>query len=311
VKRAAAVLVFLLFAAPAAAESVRIETRAVPAKTTLGSEVKLFVTVEHPRDYAVTPPAAKNFPKPFEVKRVDVFPPRGKNRVRDTFVYTLTAFEIGKFTVPALEVVYRDDRGPERSEKTPPVEIEITGAGGKLPAQARLKPIKGPVALPKDALRATVLGAFAALLGALLAVKVVLRRRSRPKIDPDSLRSPHERAELELERLDESGLESEGKWKELYAGFSGVMRRYLERGLGVDSADRTTSEVVADLKAAGRLAPGVVDRIRETLENADLVKFAKFVPPRETTAGVKRAILEVVRLTKPDDGGAAPKGKRK
>ncbi len=65
-----------------------------------------------------------------------------------------------------------------------------------------------------------------------------------------------------------------------YTRLSEVMRRFLEDRLAVDSLDRTTAEVAADLRRAPEPPdPGIREGIIGFLEAADLVKFARAEPP--------------------------------
>jgi len=284
----------------AASGSVGIASRVFPEKATVGDELRLYLRADRPKDWTLRPPSAETKLGPFEVKSVEKAPvERGKNRVGEVFVLTLTTFELGRLTVPPVSVTFIDERGREGQVFSDPVAVEIVSVSKAPPAgQAQLKPIKGPVSLSLDELRTLVLAVLAALLSAILALKLFFRLRSRIVVDPETLKPAHERALLELGRLRQAGLLPQGRLKEHYSALSDVLRRYITRRFGVDAADLTTAELLAALKesAMSREALAVA---REVLEASDLVKFAKYEPSRPETGQVEARLEEFVASTKP------------
>ena len=100
-------------------------------------------------------------------------------------------------------------------------------------------------------------------------------------------------AEAALRRLAEKDLIRKGELKAFYTELSEVMKRYAGRRFEVPYLERTTSEVLSDLKPR-KLAQGVVLELRAILEASDLVKFAKLVPETNASGrGVRaRAFLD-------------------
>ena len=81
----------------------------------------------------------------------------------------------------------------------------------------------------------------------------------------------------EIRRIGRSGLVEAGDFLTYYTSLSETLRRYLEHRTGVEAMERTTDEVRVDLSEAG-VGSGRVIEIQGFLSEADLVKFAKFVP---------------------------------
>lgn len=297
-RRIAAALVAGLLAAPAAhAASVRAEARALPAKATVGDEIRLVVRVERPKSVVIEPPAPGNALAPFEVKRVDVAPfLTGKNRVVETVTLTLTVFETGKLTVPPVEIRYRDASGKPGSVKTSPVDVNIESVAKNLSEKDDIKPIKPPVPAGLDRARRAAMAAGAALLTALLVFLVCRRLARRPKVDPESLKSPDERALLELGRVKAKG---EADPKAFYGELSDVLRRYLDRRFELGAAEFTTAETLARMKEKAFPAPVIAD-VKTVLEEADLVKFANQAPRPGAAARCEEALKKAVEATKPE-----------
>lgn len=300
------VLLFLL-ALPVSAQQVSAEIRAVPSKATVGDEIRLVVRVERPKAYDVEPPSGKLQLAPFELKRVEIIPvASGKNRVAETFVLVVTAFQTGELTVPSFTLAYTDGSGKAGKVSTPTLTVKIESVAGKLTGKEDIKPIKGPLSLDFKTFRTVVLGSTAGLLFMLLVFLVVRRRRRRPVIDPETLLPPHERAMLEFERLQKKGWLEAGEAKVYYAELADILRRYLERRFGIEALELTSSETVAKLKEKN-LPRSVVDRVRELFETADFAKFAKQVPASVAGERARASLLEVVESTRPVEENEAKK----
>jgi len=300
-------------AAAAPASSVRVTARAFPEKITVGGELRLVLTVERPRDWAIDPPGPKTLRlEPFELKRVErpAVPLSGQNRVQETYVFVLTAFQTGDLEVPAVVLTYEDNSGNRAATSSDPVPVKVVSvlkepAAGK--KQPDLKPIKGPVSAGFPA-REILLGVLAAVLAAALVTRRVLAARRSVKPDPESLLPAHERATRELGRLRQAAFMASGKSKEHYTGLADILRRYIQRRFGLPAADLTSAELLHALRGQARLDTPVLRLAQDVLETADLVKFAKYAPPSDVTGRVESALEEAVRLSTPPP---EPAGTRK
>ncbi len=230
---------------------------------------------------------------------------QGKNRVRETFILILTAFQLGDLKIPPLSIHYRDATGQEGQLSTPVVDVKVVSVGKKPTDKEDIRPIKGPVSFDLSFMRTWILGILAALLSIFLVTKIILRRR-QAVADPESLKPPHERVLLEIERLQKKGLLQEQKVKEFYSELSDILRRYLEQGFQMEALERTTYEIALELKEKN-FERAAVEKIKGVLQNADLVKFAKFVPPPRLADELVRAVCEVVDLTKPKEEVSSPR----
>jgi hypothetical protein len=112
--------------------------------------------------------------------------------------------------------------------------------------------------------------------------------RNRPRAKPEAPRIPPWVTALqELDRIRRSSLLEEGKRGEHFDRVSDVLRRYLGARYGFEAVvqgvgglETTTREMIELLE---RVRPPIVElpRIREFLDDCDLVKFARFTPTSE------------------------------
>ena len=293
-------LVFVLYSLPiyAAEDVIQLQARVRPVRATLGDEIKLILQIEHPKNISVTPPALNVHLAPFEVKRIEPEPPRyTQDRTQETFGIILTVFQLGDLKVPPVSLRYTDSRGTGGVAVSDPLSIKIVEVPKRVSDKDDIRPIKGPVSMDTRAVRNLILGFLAAGLAIFLIVKIILRR-SKKIIDPESLKPPHDRAMLELERLQQSGLLAAGNVKAYYSELADILRRYLERRFQVETFDKTTAEIARELKQKEFAAP-VLEKIKQVLENSDLVKFAKLIPKRSLADESVAQLVQVVEATKP------------
>jgi len=166
---------------------------------------------------------------------------------------------------------------------------------------ADLAPLKEQWEAPRSIVP-WLLGAAAAIAIALAAWLLWKRRRRGADAAPEVQLPADFVALTELSRIERMGLVEAGELKRYYTLVVDAVRRYLEARYGVDAMDRTTHELVAVLGARGHH----VDGLEALLGEADLVKFARFTPPRAAAEGAIGAAREIVVRTTPRE--TAPGG---
>ncbi|MBI2095058.1 MAG: hypothetical protein HYT89_02700 [Candidatus Omnitrophica bacterium] len=271
-----------------------------PKQATLGEEIFLFLRVSSPEGFEIAPPGHDTDLLPFELKKIDRLAPSVKDgRVVETYKLTLAIFELGELTVPAVPLDFSGRRGSGRVLSSP-VKIRIVEVARHPGKSDALRPIKGPVSLESSGLRQTIPGVLAAVLSIVLAAKIIRRRLRKKAADLESLKPPHERAMIELERLRRRELLREGKAKEFYSELTDILRRYFFRVYGVETLELTTAEIMSALREKG-IPKTALDKAGAVFGSADLVKFAKLVPERSIGGVLEKEVLGVVELTRPEE----------
>lgn len=125
------------------------------------------------------------------------------------------------------------------------------------------------------------------LVLALVAVAVAwwLRKRQPSVVSPFVALppTPYEVAIRELRRLREENPPVE----EFYTRLSDIVRQYLEGQMGLRAPERTTEEFLFEVSRDRSLSPEHRESLGAFLQEADLVKFARFQPGTED---MKRAL---------------------
>ena len=298
------------------ADAPRLTAEVDTAEVRLGDPVTLHLRVERPAS------SRSLFPKPEQLgswvvrSRSGPAPSQGLAGVEvDEVRYELAAYALDAGPIPSLEVLVVAASDTARLT-TSPIAMEILSARDPEEGDA-LRAIKPPMTIP-GGIPLWLAGALAALAAVLVAwlLSRFLRRPEKPV--PASRPPPRAPVDYEREftRIAESGLLQRGAVKLYYTRLSDVMRRFLEDRLSVDSLDRTTSEIAADLRGAP--APpdeGTREGIIGFLMAADLVKFARAEPPfpeaeaapgegRRLVAGAGEQLRARVAPAAPPEAGA-------
>lgn len=111
----------------------------------------------------------------------------------------------------------------------------------------------------------------------LLAVGYLLWRRRPAHGTSESVLAPDELALSQLEQLQKEGLIQQRRIKEFYSRLSDTLRGFIGTIFSFDGLECTTSELMERL-AEQPVPRQVWEETRKLLEEADLVKFAKYRP---------------------------------
>ena len=177
--------------------------------------------------------------------------------------------------------------------------IATTGApvGNRFPRRRRA--IWTTARLEVAPLTPWVMALFAAVAaGYWMYRRYRLREVGEALVSSAPPRPPHEVAYEALEALERSPLLEQGKVKEYYIRVSDILRTYVERRYGVPALEMATVEVLEGLEDAG-LHGGTLMDVRQFLELADLVKFAKHTPDPEACREAIPAARRLVDATQP------------
>jgi hypothetical protein len=95
-------------------------------------------------------------------------------------------------------------------------------------------------------------------------------------------RSAYQIARSELDALLAAPLPGAEQVDGFFVKLSGVVRTYLENRFELRSPELTTEEFIAQLSQSPELTRAHQELLRDFLEQADLVKFAHFIPSAES-----------------------------
>jgi hypothetical protein len=194
---------------------------------------------------------------------------------------TLMTFDTGQIQVPPVALTYAksfDD--PDRLKAyTDPINLYSTTIA--VDTTMAYKPIVEPLAAPVQ-----MKEVYPWLLGVLLLALAVFgiwywRKHHKTKVDADGniikgpVIPPYDKAVGDLENLRQRKLWQSGKVKEYFSTLTDIAREYIEGQFGVNAVEMTTDDIMEEVKSL-HFSQDTYNKLKETMEVADLVKFAKY-----------------------------------
>jgi len=211
--------------------------------------------------------------------------------------YTITGFDAGSQIVPSQVVLYRS-AGMVDTARSMPLIIQVYAPA--VDTSEQIKPIKPPINTPLT-LREVLPWAAAGLGGLLITGVVVwlLMKYFKRKKDPEGLtfrplEPAHVIAFRELDRLKEEKIWNKGMVKEYYTRLTEITRHYIERQFEIPAMESTTEEILGAFRIVNQEDNLLDEILKELLELADLVKFAKEDPmPVDNQTNLNNAYIFV------------------
>ena len=225
--------------------------------------------------------------------RIDTTKDSLSNAIIQRQKLTITSFDSGYYTIPGFVFYYQvaNDTAHYKAETEP---LFLTVKTIPVDTTKEIKQIKPPVEVPfnfEDALP-YILGALAVIVVAII-IYLLIKKYRKPKnkevIPAKPTRPPHEIALEALETLEKEKLWQEGNYKLYHSTLADIIRTYIEYRYEINAMELPTDDTLSLLKT--RIGnPIVKEKLRQALELADLVKFAKNQPLGvENEASIKNA----------------------
>ena len=114
---------------------------------------------------------------------------------------------------------------------------------------------------------------------------------------------PYDRALLQLNELDNSTLLLKSEYKDYYSELTNIVRQYIEEEVHIDALESTTEELILKIEAQKKagyldLKEETIRNLKNVLQTADLVKFAKSKPDDAVVQADRNLVEHIVVETK-------------
>lgn len=212
---------------------------------------------------------------------------------------TLTSFTEGAYSIPQIGVPY-ERNGSQGSVFSPTLILEVNTFD--VGEATELQPIKNIIEEPItfwDFLPYLIIILSLVLIG--LTIWLLIRRNQRKEMlaEFEKKKLPaHIIALSKLEKLQQAELWQKGEIKLFQSHLTFVLREYLEDRFKIPALESTSDEIIDDLKKTD-LEEDITSKLKNILQTADLVKFAKSEPPIEVHDEAFQNILGFVKATIP------------
>ena len=140
-----------------------------------------------------------------------------------------------------------------------------------------------------------IFGVLLTLFLICVVAYVIKRMRNRQSIlpfkKPEPKLPPHEQAIKELDEIKQQKLWQQGRSKEYYTLITDTLRRYIVDRFGINAMEMTSGEIL-DIIRKQQEATSVYESLKQIMQLADFVKFAKMNPlPDENDLSLMNAYL--------------------
>lgn len=267
------------------AQQVEVEGKVADTKVQVGKPFTLDLSLKVPYGWFVE---WNDFAQDTLSEQIDILKRGNVERTADADSnvivkqqLTLMTFDTGQIVLPSVGLKYAksfDD--PMRLEAfTDPVRLYATTMA--VDTTLAYKPIVEPLAAPitmKEVFPWILAVLLAMLLG--LGIWLFLRRR-KTRVDEDGnvikgpVIPPYDKAVDELKRLREEKMWQSGKVKEYFSSLTDIAREYIEGQFGLNAVEMTTDDILDEIKPL-HFPKETYNKLKDTMEVADLVKFAKY-----------------------------------
>jgi hypothetical protein len=284
-------IVFLFFAQiEAKAELGAVDMNRV---LTIGDPFEVVLTVEHPSEVNISEPLVDTL-EPFVIVDQQSRQVEESGKITKVYRYRVISFGTGQLKIPAFRLVI------QRADVLDTLysnSVEIKVASVLPPEMEDINDIKGPVRFPNFmpliVLAILLVAAASGYLGYRYFKKI---RRAQALARP--LPPPWIEAILALDKIPVDEWLAKGMIKRYYYSLSEILKRYLERRFEFRAAEQTTTEIADNLRL---LRVPQREDFSRFFTRADMVKYAKYIPPGSEVASALEAAKALVTETKPED----------
>ena len=240
----------------------------------IGEQFQLKISVDETQNVII--------PK-IQLKGLEVIDSTRIDTIKNSLIrrYILTGFDSGAFYIPQQQIFVKNQAFLTDSLLINIATIAIdTTKVKKFPIKS-IK--KEPYTFDDFRIYIYLILAILAIIGFWIYWFVIRKRKETEDAPTYRTLPPFEEAILRLNELDEKLLWQNNKIKEYYSELTEIVRGYIERELKVPALENTTDEVLAMIKDFKNVdsietSKETIKKLKDLLQEADLVKFAKSKP---------------------------------
>ncbi len=295
-------IIFLCFCTFWITAQPKVTVRLDKNKIEIGDQLEMRIKVTHPADMKVFLPEATAIGAAFEVLQYsDSQKALSKKQVVTERNLTITTFDSGTCVVERLPIAYQK-KGIVDTTFSEKLQIQVTSP--VIDTSEFIAPIRDifqeRLSFEEDVLP------FILVILALLFLSGILFfviKKQKNKVVEHEIESqapllpPHVFALLQLDALERGTFLEKGDFKNYYTELSHILREYIEKRYGILALELVTSEILAEL-AFFELPDDAIDALRNVLQTADLVKYAKVMPSDFENQNVLAATRLFIERTK-------------
>jgi len=269
----------------------------------VGDYITYTLEVRSDKNIQIVSPFIRDSLKKVEIIRELVPVISEDNEVKSTtFGFIISYYDSASVNISPIAVRYKN---PGESEEKVILSNPVTFTVNKVVVQqqADIKDVKDPIVIPLDWKFILLI----ALIGLILfAAAFYFYRRYKKKKAEQPVKKKiirilaHTRALTALDTLEREQLWQKGRVKEYHSNITGIIRGYFEERFKLPALELTTTEQIQQLEKVST-SENILVETNQFLNNADLVKFAKFIPLPSVNEEMMKQAKDIVNKTIPKE----------
>jgi hypothetical protein len=303
-----AVIFLLLLNASLFGQDIKVKSSTDTTTYKVGDYINYTLRIEYDKNIGIIAPLIKDSLKVADIIKLDTAVTTDENgRMVTTIHAILSKYDSAVVNIPPIAIKYRTLKNP--NEKLSPNDTTLKTILSypvtvfvhtlQVNPQADIKDVKDPVKVPLNWLLILMwvyIGLVVVAVGVYLWLRYKKNKAKKALFAPEIILPAHVVALTALDELDKKQLWQNGRVKEYHSEITEIIRAYFERKFDLRALELTTTEVNLQLREK-RGAANIIDITNDFLNNADLVKFAKFKPDNSVNSEMMKQALEIVNLT--------------
>ncbi|MFC2134668.1 hypothetical protein ACFLTH_08640 [Bacteroidota bacterium] len=295
------ILLFIAGFIDTTAQTMQVYASTDTTDYVVGDYIRYSIEVRYDKDVNVYFPPVQDSIKVLEFIKADApIIQESETEILEIRNYIFSKYDSSGVTIPALPVEYTVGTDPQRGMiETNPVIISVHTL--EVDPTKDILDVKRPVKIPLNLVLILILALLG--LGLLIGVFFIYRYYKNKKEGhlPQKIIvkiPPHKTALKNLQILEDKKLWQQGEVKEYHSAVTGIIRKYFEERFLFRALEMTSAEIMDELKNIHE-SQKVFDVTLGFLDNADLVKFAKFQPMPSVNEEMMKQAYDIVLETKP------------
>jgi hypothetical protein len=268
----------------------------------IGDQIKYHLVINTDKNVYIINPFFRDSLKNVDVVSIsDPIVSENEKGKTTKFESILSRFDSSQVTIPPIKIEYRITGDTTlKSALSNPVTFNVHTM--KVSMKEEIKDIKPPVRLFNYLFLIYIGIALLILVIGYFIYRKYFKNKPQPIIEPKKERIlSHQLALRKLNQLEHEELWQKGFVKEYHTRITEIIREYFEKQFELPALELTTTD---SLKQLSKHPQGVkvLDITSQFLNNADLVKFAKFTPlelvNREMMVQAKEIVTKTISVQK-------------
>lgn len=216
--------------------------------------------------------------------------------------YIFSKYDSTEVTLPAYKVPYTVAGGNEVKYASVNT-VDIVVKTMEVDPEGDIQDVKAPLKIQLDLLFILLiaLGVIILVAAGYFIYRHYKKKSSGEVFEKKVIKIPAYKIALEsLSELDSKKLWQQGKVKDYHSEITEIVRRYFEKRFSFLAMEMTSADVLETLNDID-VTTDVHLLTNDFLTNADMVKFAKFVPMPTINEEMMKQAYEIVNKTKQDE----------